>query len=288
MKKRILVIGSEGQLASELKDISQLQTEFDFIFTQQEEINLKDKFFTSKLESLRPDIIINTAAYTQVDKAETDIKNATLLNTIAPAKLSQLCHKLSIPLFHISSDYVYNVNEGYPLTEVSKTNPKSVYGITKLYGEKLVLDNHDKVIIIRTSWLYSTSGNNFVKTMLRLSKEKKELKIVNDQFGAPTYVADLANVIYTICHKIAKEKNNNYWGIYNYANEGVTSWYDFTNEIFRLKNIEITTIPINSLQYYAVAPRPFWSVMSMNKIKSTFNIHIPHWNEAIKRCLIRI
>ena len=191
-KKQIVVIGKEGQLASELLQLSHLYDDYHFTFTSKDEINLIEKHFEGKIESLRPDIIINTAAYTQVDKAEDNIENATLLNTIAPGKIAKVCSLFSIPFIHISTDYVYNSNVGYPLSEGALTNPKSVYGITKLNGEKLVLDNSDKSIIIRTSWLYSSFGNNFVKTMLKLSKDKKSLNIVDDQFGSPTYVEDLA------------------------------------------------------------------------------------------------
>lgn len=286
-KKKVIVIGRDGQLASELYAISHLMAQFQFTFTSQEDINLLAGGFEQKLMSLKPDLIINTSAYTLVDKAEQEIEKAVLLNTIAPGKLSSLCSKLRIPFIHISTDYVYDSNKGYPYTEDAITSPKSLYGITKLNGDKLVLTQNTKSIVIRTSWLYSSFGNNFVKTMLRLSKEKSVISIVNDQFGCPTNVEDLAEAIMKIIEKVILTDFNQ-WGVYNYANEGVTNWKDFAIDIFEKKGIDVKICGISTKTYNAPAKRPLWSVMSTNKIKKEFNLTIPHWKPALIRCLSKL
>lgn len=286
-KKKIVVIGSDGQLASELRQISHSFDQFQFTFTHKNEINLLHSSYEQRLLSLRPDIIINTSAYTLVDKAEIEIEQAFLLNCIAPGKISKLCSDLKIPIIHISSDYVYDSNMGYPLTENDITKPRSMYGITKLNGERLVLHQNAKSIIIRTSWLYSSFGNNFVKTMLKLSKERSTLSIVEDQIGCPTYVEDLAFTIMKIVSK-AMLPGFNQWGIYNYANEGVTTWKDFAISIFKEKGIDMTIYGISTETYNAPAKRPSWSVMSTNKIKKEFDFSIPHWKQALIRCLSKI
>lgn len=286
-KKKIVVIGSDGQLASELRQISHSYDQFQFVFTHKADVNLLDVHFEHKLMSLRPDLIINTSAYTLVDKAEIEIEQAVVLNAIAPGKISKLCAVLSIPMIHISSDYVYDFNGGYPLVENDINLPKSMYGITKLYGERLVKEQNVKSIIIRTSWLYSSFGNNFVKTMLKLSKERSTLSVVDDQFGCPTYVEDLALAVMKIVEK-AILPDFTHWGIYNYANEGVTTWKDFAAAIFKEKGLDMSINGISTKTYNAPAKRPLWSVMSTAKIKNEFGFSIPHWNQALRRCLSKL
>lgn len=221
--------------------------------------------------------IINCAAYTAVDKAETDIDAATRVNVLGPENLAKTGRKL----VHISTDYVFDGTGHVPYQPSDKTNPVSVYGKTKLAGEQAVLSNNKNAIIIRTAWLYSPYGNNFVKTMLRLGAEKENLNVVCDQIGTPTYAADLAYAI----SKILPQMNSSNAGIYHYTNEGVCSWYDFATAIMKLGNRNCKVRPIPSSEYPTAAQRPFYSVLDKSKIKKTFDITIPHWYDGLVRCV---
>ena len=225
-------------------------------------------------------MIVNCAAYTQVDKAESDQVAAQFTNAVAPAILASLCERF----IHFSTDYVFNGYGFRPYNEASETNPSSVYGASKLAGESAVMTSNPSSVIIRTSWVYSDIGNNFVKTMLRLGKERKELRVVSDQIGTPTYAYDLA--------KLVVENGIDGWkfksGIYHYSNEGVASWYDFAYEIMKIAKLSCKIIPIKSEEYPTSAKRPHYSVLDKTKIKNDLGIEIPHWKESLKLCLQKL
>lgn len=278
---KIIVTGANGQLGSELKLHSQKCKGWQFIFNDVDTLDLTDIKAVENLLTLeRPTYLINCAAFTAVDKAETEIKNATLLNAEVPKNLAKLSNKLKFKLIHISTDYVFSGKNYLPYTEEDKTKPESAYGKTKLQGEINVL-NHSDAVIIRTSWLYSKFGNNFVKTMLRLGAEKDKLGVVFDQIGSPTNAADLAKAILDIFTYTEENRN---WkpGIYHYSNEGVVSWYDFAKEIMSMGNRNCHVNPISTSEYPLPAPRPAYSVMDKKKIKSAFELTIPYWKESLK------
>jgi dTDP-4-dehydrorhamnose reductase len=230
-------------------------------------------------------VIINCAAYTAVDKAESDEINADLVNRKAVKKLALVSKELSIKLIHISTDYVFDGKSYKPYLEEFQTNPQSIYGKTKLEGEKELINiNPPNSIIIRTSWVYSYYGNNFVKTMLKLGKEKESLGVIYDQVGTPTYAKDLARMIYEIIPQIENSKVE----IYNYSSEGVLSWYDFAKEIMRMAKLTCKVNPIETKDYPTPAKRPHYSLLNKNKIKSTFNIEIPYWKDGLDDCLKRL
>lgn len=284
MSKKIIVTGANGQLGSEIKFITGLSAH-TYLFTDITDLDLtKENEVRSYLNLQKPDIIINCAAYTAVDKAEEDIESALLINAEVPALLRRYCDESLCRLIHISTDYVFS-GEGYqPLQEANETVPKSIYGQSKLKGEQ-ALKNSDKSIIIRTSWLYSGYGNNFVKSMMRLMNERKELRIVFDQIGTPTYAADLAAVVI----KIAEAETEKFIpGIYHYSNEGVASWYDFAIEIREITGADCKILPIETKDYPLPAPRPWYSVMNKEKIKKYYNVEIPHWKSSLKDCIMTI
>lgn len=273
----IWVTGSKGQLGTEINLQKELLANCNFLFTDIEELNLFD---TKKLEdfviSNKPDIIVNCAAYTAVDKAEEDEEKAFLLNRDVPALLSKLSKENESTLIHISTDYVFDGSLNTPYTEDEKTSPQSVYGKSKLAGEKEVLKT-GKNIVLRTAWLYSAHGNNFLKTILRLGKERENIGIVYDQVGSPTSATDLANAILKICSKLISS-GDNLGGIYHYSNEGVCSWYDFAMEIKDLAKLPCKINPITTDQYPLPAKRPTYSVFNKSKIKKVFGIKVPHWS----------
>lgn len=268
-----LITGCNGQLGRELQKRIP-----DAIATDSDTLNITD--FTAVQKFVKDnniDTIINCAAYTAVDKAETDTELATLVNAVGPENLA----KTGCKLIHISTDYVFDGTGHTPYQTTDITNPVSVYGRTKLAGEQSVLKNNNQAIIIRTAWLYSKHGNNFVKTMLRLGSEKSSLNVVCDQVGTPTYAADLADAIVKILPQINKDTS----GIYHYTNEGVCSWYDFATAIMKLGKKSCRIVPIPSSEYPTPAKRPFYSVLDKSKIKKTFNLDIPHWYDGLERCI---
>ena len=280
--KKILVTGAKGQLGNELKKLSGSLPDFDFSFIDIEDLDLIDDrqvfcFFAKQ----QFDYIINCAAYTAVDKAETEQALARLINANVPEILLRASKEYNpdTKLIHISTDYVFDGKNYKPYNENDLTNPINVYGKTKLEGENLIKD-FENVIILRTSWLYSSFGHNFVKTVLRLANERETLNIVADQIGTPTYAEDLANAILNIIKKGNFEK-----GIYHYSNEGVASWYDFAISILEEKKIRKNVVPVKTEDFKTPAKRPFFSVLDKTKVKNTFNLHIPHWRESLKRCL---
>ncbi|MCT7433162.1 dTDP-4-dehydrorhamnose reductase [Aliarcobacter cryaerophilus] len=281
----ILVTGSMGQLGSEIKELSS-NYNYNFFFTTRDDIDITSKDSIKEFcQTNSINVIINCAAYTAVDKAQSDIENADLLNRKAVKKLSIVAKELNIKLIHISTDYVFDGKNFKPYVEEFQTNPQSVYGKTKLDGENEMRDiNPLNSIIIRTSWVYSYYGNNFVKTMLRLGKEKEELGVIFDQIGTPTYAKDLAITILDIIPQIENSKVE----IYNYSNEGVLSWYDFAKEIMKMAKIDCKINPIETYQYPTPAKRPHFSLLNKSKIKQKFNIEIPYWKDGLDDCLKRL
>ena len=281
----ILVTGSNGQVGSEIKELSQ-DYSYNFFFTDRNNIDITSKDSIKEFcQTNSINVIINCAAYTAVDKAQSDIENADLVNRKAVKKLSIVAKELNIKLIHISTDYVFDGKNFKPYVEEFQTNPQSVYGKTKLDGENEMRDiNPLNSIIIRTSWVYSYYGNNFVKTMLRLGKEKEELGVIFDQVGTPTYAKDLAITILDIIPQIENSKVE----IYNYSNEGVLSWYDFAKEIMKMAKLNCKINPIETYQYPTPAKRPHFSLLNKSKIKSKFNLEIPYWKDGLDDCLKRL
>lgn len=281
----ILVTGSMGQLGSEIRELASKYS-YNFFFTDRNNIDITSKDDIRKFcQTNSINVIINCAAYTAVDKAQSDIENADLVNRKAVKKLSIVAKELNIKLIHISTDYVFDGKNFKPYVEEFQTNPQSVYGKTKLDGEIELLDiNPLNSIIIRTSWVYSYYGNNFVKTMLRLGKEKEELGVIFDQVGTPTYAKDLAITILDIIPQIENSKVE----IYNYSNEGVLSWYDFAKEIMKMAKLNCKINPIETYQYPTPAKRPHFSLLNKSKIKQKFNIEIPYWKDGLDDCLKRL
>ncbi len=281
VKKTILVTGSNGQVANEIKSISKNYAHFNFLFTNRETLSITNEdAINSFFDSHKIDFCINCAAYTGVDKAQEDKEAAILANTKAVGFLAKTCKKNNASFIHISTDYVFDGNGDIPYKTDDKTNPVNFYGITKLEGELEATKENENSIIIRTSWVYSIFGNNFVKTMLRLMNERESIGVVNDQFGSPTYAADLAEAIMKII-------NYNHWqaGIYHYSNSGHISWYDFAKEIALQTNSKCVVNPIPTSQFPTPAKRPGYSVLNKDKIVSAFGIEIMDWKVSLKCCL---
>ena len=283
-KTTILVTGANGQLGSELRQLSMKYPAYKFLFTSKEELAIEDanslrKFF----EKQQVNYCINCAAYTAVDKAETETEKAFLVNADAAGFLASTCNDHHTKLIHISTDYVYDGTSKQALKEEDAVAPLNVYGWSKLKGEELVLNHNSSALIIRTSWVYSLYGNNFVKTMLRLFKGKESINVVNDQYGCPTYAADLAQTIINFVE--GTENNNEYNGIVNYCNSGITTWFDFALEIKEFVNSHCKIFPVPTSQYPTPAKRPQYSVLDTSKIKRMLNINIPSWQESLHKCL---
>jgi dTDP-4-dehydrorhamnose reductase len=282
--KTIWVAGSKGQLGTEIRIQNEKNQKFRFLYTDIEELDLTNEQEVIKYTTAnKPDIIINCAAYTNVDKAESDKDNAFRLNSDIPSLLSNISINQNSILIHISTDYVFDGKAYKPYEEHNPTSPQSVYGMSKLIGENAVLHNN-KNLVIRTSWLYSVHGHNFLKTMLRLGKEKEFLSVVFDQVGSPTSAADLAHSIIQICD-IISSSDANYGGIYHYSNEGVCSWFDFALMIMKTAKLNCNVSPITTDQYPLPAQRPAYSVLNKKKIKNTFGIQIPYWRDSAEGCI---
>lgn len=281
----ILVTGANGQLGSELKVIATYEP-YQFIFTDVAELNLtKGEEVNSFFNTHKIDYCINCAAYTAVDKAEKDIAAARAINVEAVQNLAEACTISHTTLFHISTDFVFRGNAYTPISEDMKPDPISVYGFTKLEGENIALTTNPKTIIIRTAWLYSSFGGNFVKTMIRLGKERGQVGVIADQIGSPTYASDLAKVIIDIIKSAEHIDLEDNYGIYHYCNEGVASWYDFAKAIFEMKSMDVEVKPLKTEEYPTPAKRPHYSLMDKTKIKNTFRIRIPYWRDSLKLCL---
>lgn len=284
--KRILVTGANGQLGSEMRKLGAVSPN-EYIFTDVAELDITDKAAVMAFaEQTKIDVIVNCAAYTNVDKAEDDEAIAELINATAVRNLAEAAKAQDATLFHVSTDYVFGAEGNTPRSEDMPTNPLGVYGTTKLHGEQAIQEVGAKAIIIRTAWLYSEFGNNFLKTMLRLTAEKESLNVVFDQVGTPTYAGDLALVIFSIIEGNIYIGNE---GTYHFSNEGVCSWYDFATEIAIAAGHEGCNIqPCHSSEFPSKVTRPPYSVLDKTKIKQTFGVDIPHWRDSMLYCLERL
>ncbi|WP_297431500.1 dTDP-4-dehydrorhamnose reductase [Sulfurimonas sp.] len=278
----ILVTGSKGQVGSELQELAG-SYEYNFFFTDRDSLDITDKeSIAAFVKNNSIDTIINAAAYTAVDRAGEDAVNADKVNHLATQYLAEIAKEQNIKLIHISTDYVFDGKNYKPYNENDVTNPNGVYGATKLAGEKTMQAiNPQNSIIIRTSWVYSSFGANFVKTMLRLGKERDSLGVIFDQVGTPTYARDLAKAILDILPQVNSERVE----IYNYSNEGVLSWYDFAKEIMRMAKLECQINPIETKEYPTPAIRPHYSLLNKAKIKKVFDLDIPYWKDSLDACL---
>lgn len=280
MKMKVLVTGSGGQLAKEIRQISQNHN-YDWLFCDREKFDISDlENINNYLNSISPNLIINCAAYTSVDKAESDYEQANTVNHLSVGLISKWCNNNNCLLLHISSDYVYGSNDNKFLSESDNTNPLNNYGKTKLLGDLACLKFNPSSVIIRTSWLYSSYGNNFVTTISRLLKEKNKINVVADQIGSPTYAADLAEVIFHII-------NFDKWvpGIYHYSNFGKVSWYDLANQIKSILNSKTIILPIHSKDHISKTKRQKFSLLDNSKIKKTFNLRQKDYLISLKKCI---
>ncbi|MBN7812875.1 dTDP-4-dehydrorhamnose reductase [Algoriphagus sp. H41] len=279
---KILVTGASGQLGSEIRHLSS-QYPFEFIFTDVAELDITDEqavrhFF----ETNKPNAVVNCAAYTAVDRAEEDIETADKINHLAVKYLAQAAQEYGAKLVHVSTDYVFDGNGHRPYDELATPDPQSVYGDTKLKGERAIIElGIADSAIVRTSWVYSTFGNNFVKTMRRLGAERSELNVVADQVGTPTYARDLAAFILDMLPDFASPKTE----LFHFSNEGVCSWYDFALAVMEMSGLDCKVKPIPSEKYPTPAKRPFYSVMSKEKAKAQLGVEIGHWRDALQRCI---
>ena len=282
----ILVTGGNGQLGSELKEIAPNYQDYSFLFTDVKDLDITNhNAVAGFIELNNINVIINCAAYTAVDKAESEPVLSDAINHLAVTNFAQIAKEKNIKLIHISTDYVFDGNNYKPYTETDTPNPQSVYGQTKLDGELAIQQiNPANSIIIRTSWVYSKFGNNFVETMLRLAKSRDEISVVADQIGSPTNAADLAEAILTILPKISNKTIE----VFHYSNEGACSWYDFAKAIFEIKGIVIKVNPIESKRYPTPAERPFYSVLNKTYIKEKYQLEIPCWRDSLRIGLEKI
>lgn len=281
--KNILITGANGQLGSELRELLKDNNSFNVLFADRNTLDVSDraavdKFFLAN----RINIVVNCAAYTAVDKAESEQQLCYNVNERGVQNIAMACDHSEAFLIHISTDFVFSGETNIPLTESNMVNPKNIYGTSKLAGERMIKSYAENHIIIRTSWLYSSFGNNFVKTILRLVQEKDALNIVFDQVGTPTYARDLALVIVKLLQRDNLRETR---GTFHYSNEGVTSWYDFAVAIAEISGLKTPIFPIETSQYKTPAQRPKYSVLNKQKIKTTFGIQIPHWRESLTECM---
>lgn len=288
-KPKILVTGANGQLGKELRQIAPLYSQFDFIFLSREDLPIHHfELIRNTFKAYHPQYCINCAAYTNVDKAESEKELAFLVNGKAVGVLAEVCKEYNSKFIHISTDYVFDGTAGKPYKEEDPVNPVNTYGESKLMGERQALEMNPDSIIIRSSWVYSEFGKNFVKTMLKLMKEKEEISVVNDQVGSPTYAADLAEAILEILVKCELSIGNYVPGIYNFSNDGVISWFDFAVAIKELSAFSCKINPITTEQYPTPAKRPHYSVLDKTKIQKNFGIQIKDWEKSLTVCLEKI
>jgi len=284
----IAVSGKNGQLGSELQQLAKSYSQYQFLFADKAQLDLSKKHSIEDFfKQHKPDYFINCAAYTAVDKAEQQQPEAYTINAEAVGIIAQECNTYNTTLIQLSTDYVFNGNANTPYQPDDATNPINYYGYTKWLGEKLALENCDKCIVIRTSWVYSEFGNNFVKTMLRLMKERETLNVVSDQFGCPTYAADLASAIMNVIEKVQHDKAT-IAGIFHYSNAGVITWFDFAVAIKKLAGFGCEVMPIATSAYPTPAKRPHYSVMNTDKIKKVFGVNTPFWGDSLGICVSKL
>ncbi len=287
----ILVTGANGQVGQELKTLAPSFPEFRFVFASKNDLDITDEqavavFFANQ----HFNYCINCAAYTAVDKAESEPEIAYRINVTGVKNLADSCRKYGVHLFQLSTDYVYHGDQSRPFRETDATHPQSIYAHTKRVGDEIAMQIDPLYTIIRTSWVYSAFGNNFVKTMIRLGTERDEINVVSDQTGTPTYAADLAETLLTIIQKVenGKVEKERLTGIFHYSNEGQTNWAEFAEAIFHIKKIDCKVNKIATEAYPTPAKRPPYSVLDKTKIKTTFGIEIPHWKASLEKCLERL
>lgn len=283
-KELIIVSGANGQLGTELQLLSKNEAHYKWIFTDVDELNIcKKEELQQYFEMHKPSIFINAAAYTAVDKAETETDEAYALNTTAITEIAKLCKYHHCFFIHISTDFVFDGKKNTPYFEDDPLSGNGVYGLSKQKGEEELLNHAENAVIIRTSWLYGNYGHNFMKTILNKGCNGNELKVVYDQLGSPTWSKDLAEAVFAIC-----EEKDNFSGIeiFHFSNEGIASWYDFAWEILSIAGEKPNIIPVEAIEFTRPAPRPSYSVMSKKKISSFLNIRIPHWKESLAKCIL--
>lgn len=278
----VLVTGAGGQLGQALQSIAEKYPEITFVFCDSKTLGItKLELIEQVFYQFQPDFCINAAAYTAVDKAESEPEIAHLINVVGAKNIAEVCKKHDTVLLHISTDFVFDGTKNSPYTEEDETQPMSVYGQTKLDGEKAIQEIWHKYFIIRTSWVYSQFGNNFMKTMLRLASERDKISVVNDQIGTPTNAVDLAEALLKMVTEHLKLNTENY-GVYNFSNEGQCSWYDFAKKIFEFNNLNINLEPTPTTSFPTPAQRPVYSVLDKSKIKNIFGVEINHWEASLK------
>ena len=283
---RVLITGSKGQLGSEIKELASEYENLQCVFKDLPELDICDaEVLNTFIIDQHINAVINCAGYTAVDKAEEEALIAQKVNSEGVLNLANALKKVDGKLIHISTDYVFDGNHSQPYKESDSVSPVGVYGKTKRAGELAVLNSSIDAIVIRTSWLYSMYGNNFVKTMLRIGNNKKSIQVVSDQLGTPTYAKDLAKTCLDILSGAGSTNISKKGSLYHYSNEGVTSWYDFASAIMEISNIDCQVIPIETKDYPTQARRPIYSVLDKSKIKSDFKVIIPHWRDSLTNCI---
>lgn len=285
--KTILVTGANGQLGNSIRLLAKHYPQYNFLFTDVDTLDITDPQAVGKaIKDNQVDYVLNCAAYTAVDKAEDDEELCRRLNSYAVGVLGKAAYEAGAKMIHVSTDYVFSGTSCLPYKETDETRPVSAYGRTKLAGEQILKEVCPDAVIIRTAWLYSEFGSNFVKTVLRLGKERDELRFVFDQIGTPTYAGDLAAAVMAVV--TADEKGAYVPGIYHYSNEGVCSWYDFTVKILEIAGIACRVFPIETEEYPTRAVRPPYSVLNKKKIKETYGVTVPHWEESLRVCMEKL
>ncbi len=285
MKPLVVVTGKNGQLGWELQQLaSSYENSYRFVFADRDSLNLQmPETIVPFLAELQPRYIINCAAYTAVDKAETEQEQALMINATAVGTMAAFCEKNNCKFITVSTDYVFNGNGTSPYKTGTPTEPVNYYGYSKMAGEQLAQENNPSSVIVRTSWVYSAHGNNFVKTMLRLMKERDELKVVGDQVGSPTYAADLAQALMQIIEE--DQQGNCHSGIYHFSNTGVISWFDFATAIREYAGFPVNLVAVPSTEYPTPAKRPAYSVMDTASFSNHFNVKLQHWKLSLHRCM---
>jgi dTDP-4-dehydrorhamnose reductase len=282
----ILIIGSNGQLGSEFRELEKEYNSYKFFYTDLNELDITNAEKTMQfVKSNKIEAAINCAAFTSVDAAESQKSDAALINATGAKNIATACAKVNALLIHISTDYVFEGKNFKPYTENDTAGPKTTYGKTKLDGEIEVIFNAKRALIFRTSWLYSSYGNNFMKTIFEKAKKEKELKVVYDQVGTPTYAGDLARAILEIIPKVPQKIRTE---IYNFSNEGVASWYDFAHAIVKIKNLDCKIEPVLSKEFQTEAVRPHYSVLNKARVKKDFGVSLPHWRDSLEKCLAKM